>query len=310
MSSMPCVATNHTCSTCQHWHGNSLSVSSVRLIAHCTELSDNTLADDYCSDWTPSPDAPQVIHKQPCETVEMKPAKQLKHYNCWDAQEWTCEECGITFTAKPSNKDGVSVPRRFCGDPCYRKWQQENPINEGCFKPGHVPANKGVKGIHLSPETEFKKGHVPPNTVPVGTLIIRQQRHGSARQQAFVKIGEPNAWKARALINWEAVNGPLPKGLLLWHIDGDSLNDDVGNLQAVTRAENLALMRARMDPEKRSQAMKEAWKRRRREQESLKHKSVKELKQLGYTHYCPLCELPSRGGRLTCRHKTAKALVL
>ena len=34
-----------------------------------------------------------------------------------------------------------------------------------CFIPyekGHVPWNKGKKGIHLSPQTEFKKGNIPP----------------------------------------------------------------------------------------------------------------------------------------------------
>lgn len=29
------------------------------------------------------------------------------------------------------------------------------------FSKGHIPWNKGVKGIHLSPETEFKKGNLP-----------------------------------------------------------------------------------------------------------------------------------------------------
>jgi len=30
------------------------------------------------------------------------------------------------------------------------------------FTKGHIPWNKGVKGIHLSPQTEFKKGKVAP----------------------------------------------------------------------------------------------------------------------------------------------------
>ena len=30
------------------------------------------------------------------------------------------------------------------------------------FTKGQIPWNKGVKGIHLSPQTEFKKGEVAP----------------------------------------------------------------------------------------------------------------------------------------------------
>ena len=30
--------------------------------------------------------------------------------------------------------------------------------SQGRIKKGNVPWNKGIKGIHLSPETEFKKG--------------------------------------------------------------------------------------------------------------------------------------------------------
>lgn len=38
-------------------------------------------------------------------------------------------------------------------------------MRKGDFKKGHTPWNKGMKGIHLSPKSEFKKGeHPSPKT--------------------------------------------------------------------------------------------------------------------------------------------------
>ena len=34
--------------------------------------------------------------------------------------------------------------------------------NGGCFISGHIPWNKGLGGIHLSPETEFRPGNISP----------------------------------------------------------------------------------------------------------------------------------------------------
>lgn len=290
---------NQTCSTCRHWHGNNLSVGKTRLVARCSELEDQTMADERCFEWTPRDGI--ILPKEP--------PKPLRHYNCWDKQEWTCEECGAKFVSPPSNKNGRSMPRRFCTDACYRKWQKEHPINEGCFKPGHVPANKGKKGIRVSPETEFKPGNIPPNTVPVGTCIERDQHNGSGRKQAYIKIAEPNKWKARALIVWEEHHGQLPEGMLLYHKDSDSLNDDIDNLEAITRAENLARMRANLNPAVKSRALKEAWKKRRQRENALRRMNVADLKRLGYTCYCPVCDLPHKTEQLKC-HRNVEAVKL
>lgn len=285
------------CKSCTHWQNGKLTIVGVKVVAYCPILSDDTFADDHCPEWKSS------------DPNYKPPEKPVKQYNSWEAQEYTCEECRKKFKAKPSNKDGLAVPRRFCGDKCYRKWQKKNPVNKGCFKPGNLPFNKGMKGIRHSPETEFKTGNKPKNTVPVGTCILRSQGHGSKRRQAFVKIGEPNVWKTRAQIVWEQHNGELPKGMLLRHLDDDSLNDDIKNLEAVTRAQNLAIIRAKMGPKKRSAAMKKMWSKRHREESTLKSLSVADLKKLGYTHYCPECEKPSKSDKLKC-HSKVKAATL
>ena len=44
----------------------------------------------------------------------------------------------------------------------------------GHFEPGHIPANKGKKGVRYKgcEKTWFKKGHVPYNHVPVNTEVM------------------------------------------------------------------------------------------------------------------------------------------
>lgn len=37
---------------------------------------------------------------------------------------------------------------------------------------------------------------------------------------------------------WEECNGPIPKGMVVHHIDGDRRNNDISNLKLVTRAEH------------------------------------------------------------------------
>jgi len=112
----------------------------------------------------------------------------------------------------------------------------------GQFVRGSIPWNKGMKGIHMSPETEFKKGSVSANKLPVGSVTIRTRKRDN-RQRAWVKIAEPSVWRPRALVVWEEHNGPIPKGHVIHKIDDDPLNDDVGNLSMLTRAEHMKLHR-------------------------------------------------------------------
>jgi hypothetical protein len=104
------------------------------------------------------------------------------------------------------------------------------------FPIGHPPWNKG-KYVHLSPATEFKSGPRPELRAPAGTVSIRIDKNDKPR--AFVKVSDPNIWKLRAVIVWESVHGPLPKGLLVHHCDRDTLNDSADNLESKTRAQHL-----------------------------------------------------------------------
>lgn len=293
------------CSTCANWYGSRLSVGKVILMAQCSDLGTATLPNDYCPSWT----GLTQPHIEQAPLPKTEPVKLVRQYYSWEYREWTCEECGTKFRAQPSRKRGVAIPRRFCGNACYQAWQKKWKYYPGAFKKGLIPWNKGMKGLRFSPATEFKKGNIPQTYVPVGTVTLRDQHNGSPRKQAFIKVGEPNVWKSRALIVWEEYNGPLEKGLLLYHADNDSLNDDIGNLEAITRAENLARNRPRIDQMKRSKSMKRSWAKRRAREQALKRLSVVDLKRLGYTHYCSVCEKVCKSSRPKC-HKKAEAMRL
>ncbi len=148
---------------------------------------------------------------------------------------WTCERCGTVFKRDAQGSRRI----RFCGTDCYHEWQKSNP-NSGTFSKGSAPWNKGKRGIHISPRTEFKRGQTPVNRCSVGTVRIRQRRHRAEGPRAWVKVAEPNVWKLRARIVWEDAHGPISRGLIVHHVDEDTLNDSLSNLSVVDRAGHAA----------------------------------------------------------------------
>lgn len=99
---------------------------------------------------------------------------------------------------------------------------------------GDRPWNRGLGGIHLSPATEFKPGRHEPSRLPVGSIRVRID--GEGRPRAWVKVADPNRWAPRARRVWVAANGPIPAGMVIHHIDHDTMNDDATNLVALTRS--------------------------------------------------------------------------
>lgn len=105
----------------------------------------------------------------------------------------------------------------------------------GRFTSGHTPANKGLKGIRLSPATEFKKGHMPQTWKPVGTETVRADGY------TWVKVEEPNKWREKHKIIWEAAYGPTPKSHAVLFANGDKQNIALENLILVSRAQLVRL---------------------------------------------------------------------
>ena len=101
----------------------------------------------------------------------------------------------------------------------------------------HLSVATEIKpGQHLSATTEFKPGQPAHNKLPVGSVTTRMV---FGRPRAFVKIAEPNVWRARAKVVWEREHGcRLPRGKVVHHKDRDTMNDAPENLVALTRSEH------------------------------------------------------------------------
>lgn len=106
------------------------------------------------------------------------------------------------------------------------------------FKKGHVPFNKGKKGVGGWEPTQFKKGNKPANYKPVGTE--RTNVYGYVE----IKITDPNKWRSKHIVIWETVNGPIPKGHVVIFADRNKQNITIENLLLISRRE-LAIMNKR-----------------------------------------------------------------
>jgi len=150
-----------------------------------------------------------------------------------------CEEC-----QQPTTKRRGYQPK-FCGAECQKKAISKrmigNSFREGlrpvnAFTKGNSVWNKDLKGIHLSPGSEFKKGRESTIKEEVGTISHRQHKKDSVR--AWIKVAHPNVWKRNAIFVWEQANGVLPRGWVVHHKNRNPLDDSLENLQAMTKSEH------------------------------------------------------------------------
>ena len=107
-------------------------------------------------------------------------------------------------------------------------------MNNGCFKKGNTPWNKGKKGIHLSPESEFKKGQLVGEGHPSWKGGIQKLK--SDCNYLWAGNGK-RVRRPRAV--YEEHFGEIPKGFVIVHKDGNRYNDHPDNLEAISRAENM-----------------------------------------------------------------------
>ena len=100
------------------------------------------------------------------------------------------------------------------------------------MKKGQKSWNKGVTGYMGANKTSFKKGSVPHNHKPVGYERIRGDGY------VTVKVAEPNKFRLKQLVVWEAHHGKLKKGYNLRFLDNDRTNCNIDNLMLIPRAVN------------------------------------------------------------------------
>jgi len=106
--------------------------------------------------------------------------------------------------------------------------------NDGRFKKGHVPYNKGKKRGSVSPQTEFKKGVTTGDNHPSWKGGVQIPKNDCA----YLWKGA-NKRLRRPRVIYEETYGKIPKGYVIWHKDGNKDNDDISNLEAISRAENM-----------------------------------------------------------------------
>ena len=112
-------------------------------------------------------------------------------------------------------------------------------VRRGCFQKGSTPWNKGLKGIHLSPATEFKKGNIPHGAKCNGFVSLRYHKQGQYADY-YIRVAV-RKWVPLRRYVWEQHNGPIPPGMVVRHKNGNQLDCSIDNLTLVSRSDNLRM---------------------------------------------------------------------
>lgn len=111
----------------------------------------------------------------------------------------------------------------------------------GVFRKGHETFNKGKKmpaDVRAKvAHTMFQKGHLPHNakTTSDGCIRIRYDNRGIPVKYIRISLGK---WEYLSRYVWRQHHGEIPKGHIVTHKDGDSMNCDISNLELISRADN------------------------------------------------------------------------
>ena len=114
----------------------------------------------------------------------------------------------------------------------FRHNHHLNSGRTGRFEKGHIPVNRGTKGLKYpgSEKGWFKKGNVPVNHRPVGSERI------SVDGYIEIKVAEPNKWRLKQRVVYEEKYGMIPKGHVLIFLDRNPLNCSLDNLMLIPRS--------------------------------------------------------------------------
>lgn len=137
----------------------------------------------------------------------------------------TTEELAILF----NERFKVNITRNQ-----IRAYLKNNKLKNGLggqFKKGHIPVNKGTKGMMKPNKTSFVKGHIPGNYRSVGSERINKEGY------IEIKICDPNKWALKHNFIYEKEVGKVPKGHALFFLDQNRENVSIDNLTLITRQE-------------------------------------------------------------------------
>jgi HNH endonuclease len=144
-----------------------------------------------------------------------------------------------------ANHKGWKKTKQFMRDTARERTGPDHPMRRHQFPKGHVPANKGVKGISYPgmEATQFKKGQMPYTWQPIGTLRINadgylDRKVSDTRARGFSR----RDWVPVHRLVWIEANGPVPEGHIVRFKDGmrttdvEKITPDI--LECITRAEH------------------------------------------------------------------------
>lgn len=114
---------------------------------------------------------------------------------------------------------------------CFQKGQAAHNKGKPC-PPGHG-ANHPNAVVNRFRKGE-RRGEAARNYKPIGTERINED--GYLERKVNDAMPFRSRWQAVHRINWEAINGPVPPGHALKCLDGNKLNTDPANWEAIPRA--------------------------------------------------------------------------
>jgi len=119
------------------------------------------------------------------------------------------------------------------------------------FARGHKSWNTGTIGLMKANKTSFKKGNIPANYMG-GMKICKDGIYkiieGEYKYKNKNKKIKCHKYENLARVRYREHYGDFDKKLIVFHKDGDCFNNQIENLELITRAENL---RRNQKPKKR-----------------------------------------------------------
>jgi hypothetical protein len=106
---------------------------------------------------------------------------------------------------------------------------------------------EGMLDYHICDDGRVFSTKVAPRYNPNGDLrLVKPRTHPSGYLYIGLYVGEGKSkkrlWRRVHRLVYEAYAGKIPKGLEIDHIDGDKHNNDITNLRAINRSENMLAM--------------------------------------------------------------------
>lgn len=103
------------------------------------------------------------------------------------------------------------------------------PFNHVLYEPPALPqkAARKPQAKRKPNKGSLQKGH-QFNSRPIGSI---------RKRVGLMEIKTQTGWVRLARFIWESHHGPIPKEMVVWHIDGNNENNNPENLELINRGE-------------------------------------------------------------------------